>query len=136
MRATVLAALLLTATMSASAQVGPAGQPQFSQPRPKTPRVSAGCLSQSCWYLCTMVKGHGKEMHGPSVFTMVKFDYTDGDFALDFAINLATQIGRQSIHPTTATMAYFDSVEAFTDAAKAYMSKPDVDYFITGVCRK
>src|ERR1700726_1491569 len=30
-------------------QSAPSTQPQFSQPRPKTPRVAAGCLSPGCW---------------------------------------------------------------------------------------
>jgi hypothetical protein len=119
-------------------QSAPFTQPQFSQPRPKTPRVAAGCLSPSCWYLCIVTKPIGKPANAPSLAPAVKYDYSDGDFALDKALLIANQVGKSSGDKGTfaTTIAYFDSVEEFEKAAATIMTDPSKGYVITGVCLK
>jgi hypothetical protein len=131
----IIVALVVLTPVIGHAQFG---QPQFSAPKPKVPRVSAGCSSPTCWYLCTVTKPQGQPARAASVFEMTRYDYADGDFALDLAQDVATQVGKSSLATVleTKTIAFFDSVDAFAEAAKSHMVKPDVSYFITGVCRK
>jgi hypothetical protein len=111
-------------------------QPEFSKPQPKIPRVTSGCSSPTCWYLCSVTKLHGQLARGPSFYETAKYDYTDGDFARDLAQSVATSVGRAAHDVKTWAIAYFDSAADFSVAAQELMRDPEADYFITGVCRK
>jgi hypothetical protein len=128
--------LFAIALIIAIPSFGYAQQPEFSKPQPKEPRVSSGCSSPTCWYLCSITKVRNQLPRAVSIYEMAKYDYTDGDFALDLALSIATHIGHSSVDVDTRTIAYFNSVEAFAEAAKSYMIKNDMNYFITGVCKK
>jgi hypothetical protein len=82
-----------------------------------------------------VTKPIGRPANAPSLAPGVKYDYSDGDFALEVAHRIASRVDGDKGTLAT-TIAYFGSVEAFEKAAATMMTDPSKGYVITGVCLK